>query len=620
MKSNLTLAFLLILSFLTHAQNDDELNRKRLDVYFNTAEWGSDTVLEAVEDGYLKGLAHYILGDFETSEQLVNRSLHSEEPKSLLLSKNIQLLLCKIYRQRGQHSLATDALAQALEIASEMNTPDALGSVYVEFLEQLRAMRQYEEASEYINLLSAMENSLSDEVRMRYWGRRAAIIIEGAIEIDRSIPYLKRTIRWADSLNYPWISAAANLDLGYYYYNTKEESSLPYFKRANEISERLNHQLDRVTALHNLARYYLQVQDYDSVLYYVRTMERLATENSWVRIMADSKELQAYVLWETGKQDSALVAFKRFHDLKLQDFMLMNSKQVAEMTAKMGAISARNALLESENEKFMISERLDEEAFQKKTFLAMTISLGVLSIIVILLFFQQRKNVGKLTIQGKLIEKANSELSHAIEQKDVIYKELHHRVKNNLANLSGIIYLQERSLESEEAKLALADTRFRIQAMSVIHKGLYERDDIVQIELQSYFEELLMSLLSVYDDSNLEIDYKVDCEGMSLVIDTALPMAMIVNELLTNSLKYAFKKTGKGKLIIEGEQSGPKNWTVRVIDNGPGIPDDFDWEARKSLGMSLVQILSEELGAVYSYKYENELSISTINFTDTNDL
>ncbi|TNE30119.1 MAG: sensor histidine kinase [Bacteroidetes bacterium] len=620
MKIDLTFTLLLSLSlsFSTHAQ--ESFDQRQLDVYFHPQQWVADTSMSNFEDGYLKSLANYLIGDFDLSERILKRAAVNDSTVTPSLQVYRYLLLCKIYRSKGQYVFSLDMLSEALSIATEEGDPQLLSKVYVEYMEQLRATHQYDEALNYVPLLQELEPEMNPETRIRFWHRYAAVLLEmGNHEYEKSDELLQKAIRWSDSLNLPWHSAAANLDYGYVHYNNRVNGKyyldpMQYFRKSYRLNDQLGHLVDRTSALHNMARYYLLDEKYDSADYCLLKMLRPAVKHNWVSVQANVWDSRGVVFEAQGDYDSALFAIRKYHDLKMLEYRDNNSNLIAEMSAKLGAVSARNALLESENQRFQTSQLLTKESRMKKIFIGMNILLITLIAIIIYLFLQQKKNLKKLTEQGVQIERTNNRLTKTLEQKDMIYRELHHRVKNNLANLSGLIYLQERSLASEEAKSALMETRNRIQAMSVIHEGLYQTDDIVQIQLQSYFEDLLMRLLSVYEDEKLRIDWVVDCEEMTLSIESALPLAMIINELLTNSLKYAFKENRKGVLRIEGSMDEVGNWWVSVTDDGPGIPSTFDLAANKTLGMSLVQILSEDIGASFEYVYENQLSRSIVRY------
>lgn len=610
----LTLGFILSLT----AFSQSAFERRRLDVYFHPQEYVQDTVVRDFQDAYLKSTANYLVGRFALAERQLN---HAEQWKADASEEellNFYLMKCKIFRGKGQYMFALDALNNANELATASANPSWLGKVYVEYIEHLRATVQFEEAEQYISLLQGMESELEPETRIRFWHRSAAVYVQKGDVSKPVVDLLKKAIRWSDSLNFPWHSASANLDLGYIYYNTHQDNPRPYFWRAYKLTSGLGHIVDESTALHNLARMYEVREQYDSSMACLNKMYKPALANSWISVQADVWDIRATVYLALANYDSAMASFYLYHDLKMLDIVNAHSREGAELAAKLGAASARNALLVSENERFQTSQLLFQESRAKKIYIGMTALLAALTIGIVYLFLQQKKNVDKLIVQGEEIEKVNVNLTTALEQKDLIYMELHHRVKNNLANLSGLLYLQEKSIRSKEAKLALSETRQRIQAMALIHRGLYQTDDLVLVEMQSNLEDLMPNLLSVYEDRASNVVPEVKCEALKVGVDDAVHLSMIINELVTNSLKYAFMDVKKGVLRLEGGMV-EGGWFVRVIDNGPGMPPDFNWSETKSLGLYLVRVLSEEIGATFKYTREEERSIFTITHVSQAD-
>ena len=269
----------------------------------------------------------------------------------------------------------------------------------------------------------------------------------------------------------------------------------------------------------------------------------------------------------------------------------------------MGAQTARNDLLRAENEMLVAEEALKVESNRKSIFLL--ISFSLLIILTGLYVFYQRSKLAnsRLRAQQQIIETKNQELELASSQKDNLYRELHHRVKNNLTNLSGLLYLQERGLNSEEAKKALGETRSRIQSMSLVHEGLYEQDEDVRIHFNTFLSELMPNLLSAFGGISERVDWSLDCEDFKLEVEIAMPLGMIVNELITNSFKYAFLNERAGKLTVIGRALGKNGWVMSIQDDGPGMPEQFDWEHPDSLGLKLVKVFVDEMGAEFSYGY-----------------
>ena len=173
--------------------------------------------------------------------------------------------------------------------------------------------------------------------------------------------------------------------------------------------------------------------------------------------------------------------------------------------------------------------------------------------------------------------------------------EIHHRVKNNLQVISSLLKLQSRQLTDKKAQNAVLEGRDRVKAMALIHQCLYQHDRFSSIQIDSYIKKLIDGLISShgYRDSEIQLNYNL--QELHLSVDTALPIGLIVNELVSNCFKHAFKKSRKNCLSLKFEKKGRKLLLV-VKDNGIGIPDEGLHPTKvKSFGIGLIQSLVEEL-------------------------
>lgn len=212
------------------------------------------------------------------------------------------------------------------------------------------------------------------------------------------------------------------------------------------------------------------------------------------------------------------------------------------------------------------------------------------------------------------IESQNSVLSKRNSQIEVLLKEVHHRVKNNLQIISSLLNLQTKSTEDETALAAMTDGQNRVKAMALIHQGLYQHENMATIKFQDYAEQLLTQLASIYPKGP-DIQRTVKASGIELDIDTAVPLGLILNELITNSYKYAFNDALHGKIEVE-LQKKKKSFELTVKDNGVGLAENFEWKKAKSIGLRLVRRLSKQLYGDFSYEFQNGATFN-VKFQDT---
>ncbi len=189
------------------------------------------------------------------------------------------------------------------------------------------------------------------------------------------------------------------------------------------------------------------------------------------------------------------------------------------------------------------------------------------------------------------------ELRRSLEEKKVLLKEIHHRVKNNLQIISSLLSLQ--SMTENMKNGTFKETQDRIRSMALIHEQLYQSEDLARINFRKYLEKLIKNLLHSYS-AGKSINIKLDVEDLYLDIDTTIPLGLIINELVTNVLKYAFNGRNQGTIYIKFKRVGD-SLELRVMDDGIGFPVDKLQES-KSLGLKLVNILVGQLRGKISVK------------------
>lgn len=196
----------------------------------------------------------------------------------------------------------------------------------------------------------------------------------------------------------------------------------------------------------------------------------------------------------------------------------------------------------------------------------------------------------------RLIAEQKHIIENALVEKDSLLKEIHHRVKNNLQMVSSLLSLQTKNTRSKAAIEALEEGKSRVKAMALIHQKLYQNDDLSVIEMQGYIESLINSVQSVYKKGGHNINITIDAEGVELDIDRAIPFGLILNELVSNSFKYAFPNNDDdGKIYIHLRKIADQHGFFEYTDNGIGMSDDADDKAKSSMGIRLMNRLVNQL-------------------------
>lgn len=188
------------------------------------------------------------------------------------------------------------------------------------------------------------------------------------------------------------------------------------------------------------------------------------------------------------------------------------------------------------------------------------------------------------------------EIYNSLKEKHVLLQEIHHRVKNNLAVVSGLIQLQVYETDDPVIRETLMESESRIQTMALIHEKLYQSQNLSRISCDTYIGDLVETIRTTTESTEKDISVMTDIDDIELNINQAVPFALLVNEVVTNSFKHAFKERDEGKIEIHIKEEGQK-LRVEICDDGVGLPENFDPQKMDSLGMTLIQNFAQQLEA-----------------------
>lgn len=209
--------------------------------------------------------------------------------------------------------------------------------------------------------------------------------------------------------------------------------------------------------------------------------------------------------------------------------------------------------------------------------------------------------------QEEIVERIQAEdkIREALTEKEILLKEVHHRVKNNLQVITSLLNLQAAEISDVDTIEVLMESQNRVRSMALIHEKLYQSDDLARIDFAGYLESLVSSLSQTYRIDSDKINIKVNAANIGLNIDTAIPCGLIVNELVSNSLKYAFPSGKSGAIEVSCKQSKNNHCILIVSDNGIGLPIRFDIDKSSSLGLKLVTGLVKQIGGSFVVNRKN---------------
>lgn len=221
-----------------------------------------------------------------------------------------------------------------------------------------------------------------------------------------------------------------------------------------------------------------------------------------------------------------------------------------------------------------------------------------------------------LKVEVAVRRQAEGKVRESLQEKEVLLKEIHHRVKNNLQVVSSLLRLQAAGIKDEATAALFYESQTRVRSMALIHEELYQAGNLARVDFASYLRRLLPDLARSYRADAVEnVDLKIEAMDVSLPVDRAIPCGLIVNELITNALKHAFPNGRQGSIQVRLAAQNQQT-TLTVRDDGAGFPRDVDFRQSRSLGLQLVCTLANQLGGTISLERDNGTEF-VINFPDS---
>ncbi len=369
--------------------------------------------------------------------------------------------------------------------------------------------------------------------------------------------------------------------------------------KALKIRENLSSTYNLCESKINMGEILIKLKRYDEAINQLKDVfsfeehESLNQEQRAYDLLAEAYEKQ-------GDYKSALGTFKAYKAMTDSIY----SKESIEIIAEKDALynqqkkDAEIALLSKEKE---ISET--KLSRSRSIMVISLIGLGLLAIAALALLKLNKK-----------IKSKNETITKALKDRELLLHETHHRVKNNLQMISSLLNLQSKYVKDDNVLEVLQNGRNRVQSMAILHKNLYVGEDLNMVNIQHYFEGLVDSILNSYNKTENDVDLKIDADKVTMDVESVIPLGLIVNELITNSLKHAFPKDIKSKPEITLKMSEREDfYTLRVSDNGVGIQNDIIENGKKeSFGQRLIRSLSKKLKASISITNDNGTSVSFV--------
>ncbi|MEZ4777843.1 MAG: histidine kinase dimerization/phosphoacceptor domain -containing protein [Flavobacteriaceae bacterium] len=493
-----------------------------------------------------KGVAYYVNQEYDKAiEYYLEATRYFEETNNGLKLYRIYNNLAACYNIRNDLANTEKYFLKSLEIASLLGDANWVANINNNLAVLYMNHQLYEKADEAINNALSYYQNQKDSLMLgitfmnlgnsKIYQNQYNEALNSYTQAMRLVPYDK----------VPLLYAVSETGIGIVNTKKKEyEKALPHLTKGVEIAKNINHVQQLMESYSALSTYYSETNNFKEAYFLSQESQKL--KDSVLTAAQDQNMAEALTKFESEKKDAQLKLMK------------LEAEKVSQ---------------------------------QQKLYLLFAIAgLLIAGLIGFFLFKNKKKNT--------LLGKQKKLLECTVDEKNVLLKETHHRVKNSFQIVSSLLYLQSENIKDKEAKLAMKDAQNRVRSMVLIHQKLYSKDQLVGINTKEYFTDLVNDIFESHQFENQKIHYSLDVEPLVLDIETITPLGLILNELITNVIKHAFPNDNpKNSMKVSLKKLG-QSLQLIVVDNGIGMAKDIP---ENSFGIKLIQALSKKLKAWLSF-------------------
>lgn len=572
----------------------------------------------------------YMIKNNRVTEELLKQVEAINKDKEIPIYDDVVLYYRGVLnRKLGNFHLSKDYYQEYLSLAKASNNSEKSASVHLALANLFHEHGFLDSSMIYTQHAIQLYKSLDKKTYYCRSVRKIASLLRDVGRSEESVDYLRNLQSYATEHNLKSELANIHNDLGISYEKMNmPDSMFHYYLRYHDYATEANDKIELLYSNYNLGMACKKIENYSSAMSYLNASHKLALEtNDLVMLrftnlaLAETYSQSAHpdmclnILTKMELEDLSIEQKAHYFKVASQAFSSINDFQSAfeshekykmfsdsvinsEMNAKVATLETEFQnkektreidLLNSENS--LMTLALEKAAQQKLYFL---IGILALSIIIFLLLKSMRlanRNQVMLNEKNKVIE------ASLLEKKNLL-QEIHHRVKNNLQIVSSLLSLQGRQIDNPIAFEAIKESRNRVKSMALIHQNLYEDDQLINVDISEYIDKLANSLFYNYNVQGKDVRLETDIDDLSFSIDEIIPIGLILNELITNALKYAFNEKNEGLLSIKLKEIS-NIILLEVKDNGRGLPESFNIDASESLGFKLINSFAKKLNASF---------------------
>ncbi|GHC42582.1 tetratricopeptide repeat-containing sensor histidine kinase [Ulvibacter litoralis] len=505
----------------------------------------------------IKGMASYVTEDYNEAISYYLESLR------MLGSSTLSKELAQLYSNLASCFIKTDDFKNAekyyllsREIASNLKDEKWVANVNNNLSILYMNYNLYQEADEILEKAIHYYLKKNDSINagIAYMNQGNSKIFNN--DFSGAVSSYSLSKLYVSEKQIPLLHAVSNTGMGIAYTKQKQFSlALPLLKSGTAIAKKINHVEQLIESYNAFADYYSEKNEFHDA--YKTVLESQKLKDSVIAATQDQNMAEALTKYETEKKDAQLK---------------------------------------------VLSLETEKAAQEKRLYLMLALAgLLVAALVGFFLYKNKKKNT--------LLAKQKQLLEASVDEKNVLLKETHHRVKNSFQIVSSLLYLQSENIVDKEAKIAMKEAQNRVRSMVLIHQKLYSKDQLVGINTKEYFTDLAHDIFESHQFEGKKINYSLNVTPIVLDIETITPLGLILNEMITNVIKHAFTSVSEeSHMEIRFSKQG-NELLLEVEDNGIGMPSEIK---DSSFGIQLITALAKKLKAKLTFPKKTKGTIASL--------
>ena len=535
------------------------------------------------------GMTYLDLGKFDESIEQYESGLELvRELGNINTEAMILLNLGIVYTRQSNYVEAIEVYEQSLDILNTLNKPNLMAHALINIGGLHSKIKDRKKAIEAFEQSLTISDSMDNQQNIAYSSQNLGFQYNLDGKYEKALEFTNRALALYKKLKHHEMIPNSIHQLAIIYQEQKEyEKADEKYEEVYKLFKAAENRTGLAGVGTNFSESLFRAGKYRASLKYATEALELGEDLEYLSVQKEALFIIQKNIAHLGNKEKAYDYLSRFTEL---NDSLFNEEKIRDVKqVEMNYAFNRKQLADSlafENEKIILESNVTQERKGRWFFIGIAGLLGLLAFVLFRNNQHRRKTNQILSEQKEVIQLKSN-------QNELLLKEIHHRVKNNLQTISSLLFLQSAHIEDADVKQAVSAGQHRVESMALIHQKLYQRDNLAAIEMKDYLTNLGKSLIDTFSSNPDKIDLTVEMDELELDVDTAVPLGLIANEVITNSLKYAFPNGNSGNIQINMTKEVDEKLELFIKDNGIG---NANTESGTSFGMQLINLLISQLG------------------------